>query len=104
MIFAVMNAIALIHDVRHICERRNTNGKICRSRGRSENKYCFKMSSDESVVSSEMLIRLFLRWKVDQSKFKKKKKELYYLEEKQSSLRRHIMHGNLVIGVRSAST
>ena len=57
-------------------------------------KYCFKMSSDESVVSSEMLIRLFLR-KVRQLKFfLEKKKELYYLEEKQSSLRRHIMHGS----------
>ena len=76
MIFAVMNAIALIHDVRHICERRNTNGKICRSRGRSGGKYCFKMSSDESVVSSEMLIRLFLRWKVHQLKFFGKKRRV----------------------------
>ena len=89
-----MNAIALIRDVRNICERRSTNGKLCRSRGRSGGKYCFKMSSDESVVSSEMLIRLFLR-KVHQLKFfLEKKKELYYLEEKQSSLRRHIMHGS----------
>ena len=69
-----MNAIALIHDVHNICERRSTNGKICRSRGRSRNNLCFKMSSDESVVSSEMSIQLFLRWKVDQLKTFLKKK------------------------------
>ena len=74
-----MNAIALIHDVRHICERRSTNGEIYRLRGRSGGKYCFKMSSDESVVSSEMSIQLFLRWKVDQLKtFLKKKGAVLY--------------------------
>ena len=52
-------------------------------------KYCFKMSSAESVVSSWMSLQLFLRWKVDQLKTFLKKRE-----EKQSSLRRHIMHGS----------
>ena len=49
----------------------------------------FKRLSDESTVASEISIQLFLRWKVDELKRFSKKGELYYGEEKQSSLRRH---------------
>ena len=73
--------IGLIHDVRHICERRSTNGKIKRSHGRS-GANIDKMLSDEGIVSSEMSIQLFLRWKVDQLKTFLKKRGVVLLGRK----------------------